>query len=69
MFSVDIIFPLIYITQLDGTHSWHSHAVWVSGKEIDKAREEIQDPGVRALGVPTVYESNKLTLELDYPKV
>lgn len=67
MLPVDIVFSLIYITQLDGTHSWH--VTWVSGKEIDKAREKIQDPRARALGVPTAYESNHLTLQLNYPKV
>lgn len=36
---------------------------------MDKAREEIQDPGAREPGVPIAYESNQLTLELDYPKV
>lgn len=68
MLPVDIIFPSIYISQLDRTHSWHSHTVWVSGKEIEPERKS-KDSGARALGVPTAYESNQLTLELDYPKV
>ena len=38
MFPIDIIFPLSYITQLRGTHSWRSHFIWMDGKEIEPER-------------------------------
>ena len=28
-------FLLSYATQLDGTHSWRSHAIWMDGKDIE----------------------------------
>ena len=31
-------FLLSYATQLDGTHSWHSHAIWMDGKDIEPER-------------------------------